>query len=77
MSSENFYSKLGHGIDHDSHVTTFQDFADAHFKVYAVPRMSCHQVANQGGLTVKMSWSRMAMKGMSSTMYYELPLYRW
>lgn len=81
-----FHKKLGHEIDHESHVTTLQDFADAPFKVYIVeqkagdlvlvPRMSCHQVVNQGGLTVKMSWSRMVIEGMSNAIYYELPLYR-
>ncbi|KAF8831187.1 hypothetical protein HHX47_DHR1000231 [Lentinula edodes] len=81
-----FHHKLGHDIDHESCVTSVQDFANAPFPVYIieqklgdlviVPRMSCHQVVNHGGLTVKMSWSRMSLKSISQAVYYELPLYR-
>ncbi|KAJ4497973.1 hypothetical protein C8R41DRAFT_758184 [Lentinula lateritia] len=81
-----FHHKLGHDIDHESCVTSVQDFAKAPFPVYIieqklgdlviVPRMSCHQVVNHGGLTVKMSWSRMSLKSISQAVYYELPLYR-
>ncbi|KAJ3905028.1 hypothetical protein F5879DRAFT_800469 [Lentinula edodes] len=81
-----FHHKLGHDIDHESCVTSVQDFGKAPFPVYIieqklgdlviVPRMSCHQVVNHGGLTVKMSWSRMSLKSISQAVYYELPLYR-
>ncbi|KAF9075164.1 hypothetical protein BDP27DRAFT_1212795 [Rhodocollybia butyracea] len=80
-----FHTKFGHEIDHESHITTVDDFADAPFDVYIVeqklgdlvlvPRMSCHQVVNSGGLTVKLSWSRMTMKSIEQAIYYELPLY--
>ncbi|KAJ3725819.1 hypothetical protein C8R42DRAFT_575604 [Lentinula raphanica] len=81
-----FHDKLGHDIDHENHVTSIEDFANAPFPVYIVeqkmgdlvmvPRMSCHQVVNHGGLTVKMSWSRMSLKSIADSVYYELPLYR-
>ncbi|KIK57690.1 hypothetical protein GYMLUDRAFT_45855 [Collybiopsis luxurians FD-317 M1] len=81
-----FHNKLGHEIDHESYVTTVEEFADAPFNVYVleqkvgdlvlVPRMSCHQVVNYGGLTVKLSWSRMTVKGAIQALYHELPLYR-
>lgn len=86
MVTDYFHTKLGQELDHESHITSIQDYADAPFKVYVieqkvgdlvlVPRMSCHQVVNQGGLTVKMSWSRMTMKSVSHAIYHELPLYR-
>ncbi|KAJ4487833.1 hypothetical protein J3R30DRAFT_3431869 [Lentinula aciculospora] len=81
-----FHNRLGHDIDHESYVSSVEDFANAPFPVYIieqklgdlviVPRMSCHQVVNHGGLTVKMSWSRMSLKSISEAVYHELPLYR-
>lgn len=40
-----------------------------------VPRRSAHQVLNRGGLTVKMSWSRMTSKGITEGIRLELPIY--
>ncbi|KAJ3787428.1 hypothetical protein GGU10DRAFT_288318, partial [Lentinula aff. detonsa] len=81
-----FHNKLEHDIDHESYVTSVEDFARAPFPVYVieqklgdlviVPRTSCHQVVNHGGLTVKVSWSRMSLKSISQAVYYELPLCR-
>ncbi|KAJ3995942.1 hypothetical protein F5050DRAFT_207151 [Lentinula boryana] len=81
-----FHNKLEHDIDHESYVTSVEDFARAPFPVYVieqklgdlviVPRTSCHQVVNHGGVTVKVSWSRMSLKSISQAVYYELPLCR-
>ena len=40
-----------------------------------VPRRSAHQVLNRGGLTVKMSWSRMTSQGIIEGVRLELPTY--
>ncbi|EJD02445.1 uncharacterized protein FOMMEDRAFT_88112, partial [Fomitiporia mediterranea MF3/22] len=81
-----YFQKLGTELDHESHVATPEEFAKAPFTVYVaeqrvgdlvlVPRRSCHQVVNHGGLTAKMSWSRMTIEGLVTAFHHELPIYR-
>lgn len=40
-----------------------------------VPYYSCHQFVNYGGITSKLIWSRMTLKGLKTALHYELPLY--
>ena len=73
-------------LDHEQILLRPKDFARAPFTVYVaeqklgdlvyVPRRSCHQVNNKGGLTLKMSWSRMTVDGLTTAFSHELPLYR-
>ncbi|KAJ8699908.1 hypothetical protein PTI98_002985 [Pleurotus ostreatus] len=81
-----FFNKLGNEIDHETRVLSVKDLAKAHFNVYVarqrlgdlvlVPPRSCHQVINSGGISIKMSWSRMTIRGLMAAYYHELPLYR-
>lgn len=81
-----YFQELGFELDHESHVVTTAQFADAPFTVYVaeqklgdlvlVPRRSVHQVVNSGGLTVKASWSRMTVEGLVTAFHHELPIYR-
>ncbi|EMD37724.1 hypothetical protein CERSUDRAFT_114359 [Gelatoporia subvermispora B] len=81
-----FSNELGQELHWETHVASAQEFADAPFTVYVaeqkmgdlvlVPPRSCHQVVNHGGLTVKMSWSRMTVRGLQTALRHELPLYR-
>lgn len=84
---ESFFSThIRKELDWEDHVTTVQEFAQAPFTVYIteqklgdlvlVPPRSCHQVVNHGGLTIKTSWSRMTVDGLSVALYHELPMYR-
>ncbi|KAG9013008.1 hypothetical protein FRB94_004401 [Tulasnella sp. JGI-2019a] len=41
-----------------------------------VPRRSCHQVFNAGGLTIKTSWSRMSVDSLKEALQVECPMYR-
>jgi len=81
-----FFHTLNQELDHETHVTTLEEFSRAPFDVYVaeqivgdlvlVPPRSCHQVVNYGGITMKMSWSRMTFEGLITAFYHELPLYR-
>ncbi|KAF4603831.1 hypothetical protein EYR40_001003 [Pleurotus pulmonarius] len=81
-----FFRKLGNEIDHETQVLSVEDLAKAPFNVYVtrqrlgdlvlVPPRSCHQVINSGGISIKMSWSRMTIRGLMTAYYHELPLYR-
>ncbi len=81
-----FFRKLGTEIDHETQVLSVEDLAKAPFNVYVtrqrlgdlvlVPPRSCHQVINSGGISIKMSWSRMTIRGLMTAYYHELPLYR-
>lgn len=81
-----FQGELGTELDWERHIVTVDQFANAPFAVFVaeqklgdlvlVPPRSCHQVVNHGGLTVKMSWSRMTVKGLAMALHYELPIYR-
>ncbi|KAG6814509.1 hypothetical protein H0H92_000034 [Tricholoma furcatifolium] len=81
-----YFQQLNQELDHETHVMTIEQLADAPFDVYVaeqklgdlvlVPPRSCHQVVNYGGLTIKTSWSRMTLKGLETAYYHELPIYR-
>lgn len=81
-----YFHTLDQELDHETHIVTVEQLARAPFKVYItqqklgdmvlVPPRSVHQVVNHGGITVKTSWSRMTLRGLSTALYYELPLYR-
>ena len=84
-TSELFHSH-GSELDHEGLVATTETFKGADFMVFVaeqklgdfvlVPPRCCHQVVNYGGLTIKLSWSRMMVHGIVSAFHYELPLYR-
>jgi hypothetical protein len=73
-------------LDLEAHVTSVEELAQAPFDVYIteqrlgdlvyVPQRSCHQVVNQGGITIKTSWSRMTIQGLETALFHELPIYR-
>ncbi|KAJ6525591.1 hypothetical protein B0H19DRAFT_953886 [Mycena capillaripes] len=85
-AAEYFHDVLEQELDHEAHVITVAELAKAPFKVYIteqrlgdlvlVPPRSAHQVVNSGGITIKTSWSRMTVDGLSLALRYELPLYR-
>ncbi|OBZ75450.1 hypothetical protein A0H81_04353 [Grifola frondosa] len=85
-AAEYFQKELKSELDWETYVATAQEFADAPFPVYIteqklgdlvlVPPRSCHQVVNYGGLTIKTSWSRMTIDGLTTALYRELPIYR-
>lgn len=80
-----YFQKLGHELDLESHVITVDELRAAPFTVWIaeqklgdfvyVPPRSCHQVVNYGGITVKTSWSRMTLPGLLAAFYHELPIY--
>lgn len=41
-----------------------------------VPRMSYYQVVNHGGLSIKVSWSRLPLSSIEPAILHELPIYR-
>lgn len=79
------FHQLGHEVDLESHVVTLEELRTAPFDVYVaeqwlgdlvlVPPRSCHQVVNNGGITIKTSWSRMSLDGLRIAIYHELPIY--
>jgi hypothetical protein len=81
-----YFQTLEHELDHETHVMSVSDLAKAPFDVFIaeqklgdlvlVPPRSCHQVLNFGGMSIKMSWSRMTLGGLAAALYHELPLYR-
>ena len=81
-----FFQSLGTELDHEARILRPEDFAKATFDVYVaeqkvgdlmlVPKRSMHQVVNHGGITTKISWSRMTLRGLETAFYHELPLYR-
>ena len=85
-AAEYFQKHIGMELDWEAHVVTVEEFSKAPFAVYVaeqklgdlilVPPRSCHQVVNYGGLTVKTSWSRMTVQGLSIALHHELPIYR-
>jgi hypothetical protein len=85
-AAHEFLHKLGQELDHETYILSVEELADAPFKVYVVeqrlgdlvlvPPRSCHQVINHGGITVKMSWSRMTVGGLTSALLYDLPIYQ-
>jgi hypothetical protein len=85
-AATDYFHDLGQELDMETHVITVEELADARFTVYIaeqklgdmvlVPPRSCHQVVNHGGITIKMSWSRMTLDGLTTAFYHELPIYR-
>ncbi|TFY83697.1 hypothetical protein EWM64_g319 [Hericium alpestre] len=81
-----YFHELNQEIDWECHTITVQQLQNAPFDTYIaeqklgdfvlVPPRSCHQVVNQGGLTIKTSWSRMTIKGAVTALRHELPIYR-
>ncbi|KAA1469505.1 hypothetical protein DENSPDRAFT_878979 [Dentipellis sp. KUC8613] len=82
----NYFHELGEELDWETHTISVDELVKAPFDTYIgeqklgdfmlVPPRSCHQVVNQGGLTVKTSWSRMTLKGLATALHDELPIYR-
>ncbi|KAF5380865.1 hypothetical protein D9615_004049 [Tricholomella constricta] len=81
-----YFQKLKQELDHETHVITVAQLANAPFTVFVgeqqlgdlvlVPPRSCHQVVNYGGITIKTSWSRMTLEGLEAAYYHELPIYQ-
>ncbi|KAK0503539.1 hypothetical protein EDD18DRAFT_1063806 [Armillaria luteobubalina] len=81
-----YFCDLEQELDHEMHVITIEELIRAPFDVYImeqklgdmvlVPPRSCHQVVNSGGITVKISWSKMTLKGLAIALHYELPIYQ-
>ncbi|TFK55099.1 hypothetical protein OE88DRAFT_1805491 [Heliocybe sulcata] len=81
-----YFQSVGQELDLETHAMSLDEFARAPFTVYIaeqklgdlvlVPPRSCHQVVNNGGLTIKASWSRMTLGGLKTALYHELPIYR-
>jgi len=81
-----YFHYLKEELDQESYVITIDTLAKAPFDVYIaeqklgdlvlVPPRSCHQVINNGGITIKTSWSRMTLKGLETAYYHELPIYQ-
>lgn len=80
-----FHDKLGVELDLESHKASVEEFRAAPFDVYVaeqrlgdlvlVPPRSCHQVVNKGGITIKMSWSRMGIESLQYSLCAELTVY--
>ncbi|KDQ17966.1 hypothetical protein BOTBODRAFT_545322 [Botryobasidium botryosum FD-172 SS1] len=81
-----YFNTLGAELDAETHIVTLDELRRAPFKVYIceqklgdlvlVPPMSCHQVVNHGGITIKTSWSRMPLASLTPALHLELPIYR-
>lgn len=81
-----YIQSLGHELDLEDHAMLVEELAAAPCSVYIteqkvgdlvlVPPRSGHQVVNRGGLTMKMSWSRMTTKSAQIALRHELPIYR-
>jgi hypothetical protein len=80
-----FFQKMNEELDFETHVVTLKELGQSRLRIYIaeqtlgdlvlVPPRSCHQVINNGGITMKTSWSRMTLKGLSNSLYHELPVY--
>ncbi|KAH8827066.1 hypothetical protein DL96DRAFT_1498557 [Flagelloscypha sp. PMI_526] len=81
-----FKGELGSDLDWENYAALPEELEKAPFTIYVceqvigdlvlVPPRSAHQVINNAGLTVKMSWSRMTLRGLEIAIYHELPIYR-
>jgi len=81
-----YFHELHQELDHEIYLISVEELARAPFFVYIaeqklgdmvlVPPQSCHQVVNSGGLTIKMSWSRMTISGLTAAIQEELPVCR-
>ncbi len=77
---------FGSELDWEATFLSPENFAQFPCKVYVceqrlgdlvlVPRRSCHQVVNFGGLTQKISWSRMTPHSIKEAIQEEIPIYR-
>lgn len=80
------FHALNHELDLETHIATPEQLSCSPFPIYVgkqvlgdlvlVPKRCCHQVINSGGITVKMSWSRMTVDGLITAFHHELPIYR-
>ena len=85
VPTDYFRNVLKKQLDLENHRATVAEFRAAPFDVYVteqklgdmvlVPVRSCHQVVNRGGITLKMSWSRMGIKSLEYSLHSELLLY--
>ncbi|KAF8318760.1 hypothetical protein DL93DRAFT_344826 [Clavulina sp. PMI_390] len=85
-ASQYFSNKLGQTLDLQAHYASLEEFMGGNFKVYVcqqvlgdlviIPRQSCHQVMNHGGLSTKVAWSRMPFRSIEAALLEELPVYR-
>jgi JmjC domain, hydroxylase len=81
-----YLQSLGYELDHENHALTLNQISRAPFEVYIgqqqkgdmilVPPSSMHQVVNQGGITLKVSWSRMTPRSLEIAIQQELDIYR-
>ncbi|KLO11872.1 hypothetical protein SCHPADRAFT_830444 [Schizopora paradoxa] len=81
-----YFHLLGHELDLEKHFASPEELSSAPFPIYIgkqvlgdhvlVPKRCCHQVINSGGVSVKLSWSRMTVDGLTTAFHHELPLYR-
>ncbi|EIN07219.1 hypothetical protein PUNSTDRAFT_71453, partial [Punctularia strigosozonata HHB-11173 SS5] len=83
-----YLHKLGVGqeLDLETNILSIEELSGAPLDIFIaeqklgdlvyVPQRSCHQVVNQGGITIKTSWSRMTVQGLETALYHELPIYR-
>ncbi|KAH9958268.1 hypothetical protein BC827DRAFT_1136369 [Russula dissimulans] len=86
FSMATYFQSLGQELDLERHAMSIEEFAAAPCEIYIteqkagdlvlVPPRSCHQVINHGGLTVKMSWSRLSIRSTQVALHHELPIYR-
>jgi hypothetical protein len=84
--SKYFKQVLRCEVDLENHTLTLDELANAPFSVFIgcqvlgdlvmVPPRSVHQVVNSGGMTLKMSWSRMTVKSLEVALEGELDIYR-
>lgn len=85
-AASDYFHDIGQELDLEAHVVSVEEFEQAPFDVFIteqklgdlvlVPPRSCHQVVNHGGLTIKTSWSRMTLDGLTTAFYHEIPIYR-
>jgi hypothetical protein len=85
-NASGYWHKIGQELDLESHLATVKELGKARFPVYIcqqkvgdfiiVPPKSCHQVINSGGMTMKVSWSRMTARSLELALKEELPIYR-
>ncbi|EJU05318.1 hypothetical protein DACRYDRAFT_46045 [Dacryopinax primogenitus] len=84
-SVSQYFRSLGQEVDLETHVASELELKVAPFKVYmhrqergdliCVPQKSCHQVINEGGISIKLSWSRMILSSLVMAYESELPIY--
>jgi hypothetical protein len=86
QEASDYWQSLGHELDLESYVASINELSQANFDVYIcqqglgdfviVPPRSCHQVINSGGLTMKVSWSRLTPQSLTLALTVELPIYQ-